>query len=535
MMKNRSLGIMLDCSRNNVMTPKKVKEFATLIAGMGYNMLQLYTEDTYEIEGQPFFGYMRGRYTKEEIKEIDAHCAGLGIELIPCIQTLAHLERISRWPAYRDLFDIDDILLVDDDRVYDLIDKMFESVKACFTSRRVHIGMDEAHHLGLGEYLEKHGLQNRSLLMAKHLTKVTGIARKHGLQPMMWSDMFIRLHNDGQYYGDNIVIPQETVDAVPAGVELVYWDYYSKKKDHYDSMFRTHRQFVNNPIVFAGGIWTWSGYVPNLRYSLDIVEASMRSVQEHPVDTILFTMWGDNGGDCSKFAALPGIFAAAEMARGNFDREDIAQKFEAYTGYRFDEFMGLELPNITAEEDSNFHNPNKYLLFNDPFIGLLDFTVSEALPALYADHAKRLGASVNGRKFDYLFCFVTKMLEVLSVKCDLGIRLRKAYDAKDLQALRHLAEEEIPMLMELVDELYVAYRTQWLTENKAFGLEVQENRFGGLLLRLRSCKDRLEDLLAGRIERIDELEEKQEIFAEDAVGKALNFNNFGMNYTACGH
>jgi hypothetical protein len=36
MMKNRSLGIMLDCSRNNVMTPKKVKEFATLIAGMGY-------------------------------------------------------------------------------------------------------------------------------------------------------------------------------------------------------------------------------------------------------------------------------------------------------------------------------------------------------------------------------------------------------------------------------------------------------------------------------------------------------------------
>ena len=62
-MSIRSLGIMLDCSRNAVMTPKKVKEFASLIAGMGYNMLLLYTEDTYEIEGEPFFGYMRGRYT----------------------------------------------------------------------------------------------------------------------------------------------------------------------------------------------------------------------------------------------------------------------------------------------------------------------------------------------------------------------------------------------------------------------------------------------------------------------------------------
>ena len=534
-MNQHSLGIMLDCSRNSVMKPQKVKEFASLIAGMGYNMLQLYTEDTYEIEGEPFFGYMRGRYTKEELKDIDAHCVSLGIELIPCIQTLAHLERIVRWPAYSSLFDIEDILMVDDQRVYDLIDKMFSAVKECFTTRRVHIGMDEAHNLGLGKYLEKYGLRDRSQLMAKHPTKVNEIAQKHGLKPMMWSDMFIRLNNNGKYYGEDLLVPQETVDAVPAGVELVYWDYYSKEKTHYDNMFRTHEKFVNNPIAFAGGIWTWSGYVPNLRYSLDIVEASMRSVQEHPVDTVFFTMWGDNGSDCSKFAALSGVFAAAEMARGNFDRADIARKFEAYTGYRFDEFMDLELPNLPEEVQSHYNNPNKYLLFNDPFLGLFDFTVSDALPALYGDYAKRLGAAINGRRFDYLFRFMTKLLEVLSVKCDLGIRLRKAYDTGDHQALRYFAEEEFPMLIGLVEELYEDYRIQWLTDNKPFGLEVQENRFGGLLLRLRSCKDRLEDLLAGRIMRIEELEAKQEVFLEDSVGKAINFNNFGMTYTVGGH
>ena len=102
-MDNRSLGIMIDCSRNGVMSPEKVKEFATMLADMGYNMLQLYTEDTYEIDGEPYFGYMRGRYTQNELKDIDAHCASIGIELIPCIQTLAHLERLSRWPAYADL------------------------------------------------------------------------------------------------------------------------------------------------------------------------------------------------------------------------------------------------------------------------------------------------------------------------------------------------------------------------------------------------------------------------------------------------
>ena len=50
----KSLGIMLDCSRNAVMKPEEVKKFAKLIADMGYNMLQLYTEDTYEIEDEPY-------------------------------------------------------------------------------------------------------------------------------------------------------------------------------------------------------------------------------------------------------------------------------------------------------------------------------------------------------------------------------------------------------------------------------------------------------------------------------------------------
>ncbi|MBP3664009.1 MAG: beta-N-acetylhexosaminidase, partial [Tyzzerella sp.] len=101
-MKNQetSLGIMLDCSRNAVMKPEKVKEFAKLIAGMGYNMLQLYTEDTYEIEGEPFFGYMRGRYSQEELREMDSYCQSIGVELVPCIQVLAHLNQIKQWEPY---------------------------------------------------------------------------------------------------------------------------------------------------------------------------------------------------------------------------------------------------------------------------------------------------------------------------------------------------------------------------------------------------------------------------------------------------
>ena len=62
MAKNyKSLGVMLDFSRNGVMTLESLKRFLTIIKKMGYNTLFLYMEDTYEVEGEPHFGYMRSR------------------------------------------------------------------------------------------------------------------------------------------------------------------------------------------------------------------------------------------------------------------------------------------------------------------------------------------------------------------------------------------------------------------------------------------------------------------------------------------
>lgn len=528
----QTLGIMLDCSRNGVMKPEKVKEFAKLIADMGYNMLQLYTEDTYEISGEPFFGHMRGRYSQEELKDIDAYCSSIGVELVPCIQVLAHLNQLTQWTAYAPLFDCRDILMVGEEKIYELIDKMFQTLKECFTTRRVNVGMDEAIFLGRGKYQDKHGYRDRVAILSEHLVRVKEIADRHGFSIMMWSDMFVRLHNNGEYYGDNITIPQETVDSVPEGVELIYWDYYSKEKSHYDQMLVTHEAF-HNPIAYAGGIWTWTGFAPNLRYTLEEIEAAMRSVQEHPVEDIIYTLWGDGGKECSYYATLPALFTAAEMSRGNFDKDDIAKKFEEKYGYTFDEFMNLELPNITKEEESHYHDPCKYLLYNDLFLGLYDFTVAADLPQRYAEAAKTLLKSVNGREYDYLFEMTGKLLSALSKKCDLGIRIRKAYRAGDKELMRVLAEKEIPAVKDAVEAFAASFRKLWLRENKPFGLEVQENRMGGLLYRMESCRERILAYLAGEIDKIDELEEDSIAKFEGFEGKGIVYNEYASIVTAC--
>lgn len=43
---------MIDCSRNGVLKIKKVKQLLCYMALMGLNMLQLYTEDTFEVNLQ---------------------------------------------------------------------------------------------------------------------------------------------------------------------------------------------------------------------------------------------------------------------------------------------------------------------------------------------------------------------------------------------------------------------------------------------------------------------------------------------------
>ena len=111
----KRFGVMLDMSRNAVMKPEQVKKFAAIIKKMGYNMIQLYTEDTYEIPEEPYFGYLRGRYSMAELKDIVAYCNSIGVEIIPCIQTLAHLNTIFRWEPFGNAHDTADILLVDED------------------------------------------------------------------------------------------------------------------------------------------------------------------------------------------------------------------------------------------------------------------------------------------------------------------------------------------------------------------------------------------------------------------------------------
>ena len=512
----KSFGVMLDMSRNAVMSLPSLKRFLPIIRKMGYDTVFLYVEDTYEVDGEPYFGYMRGRYSKEEMKELDAFATSIGIEVIPCIQTLAHLNGTIRWNQFP--VDCDDILLADDPRTYELIEHMFTTLSECFHSRKLHVGMDEAHMLGRGRHLDKFGYEEKSAIMKRHLAKVCEIAEKFDYEVMLWSDMFFRCWTkDGGYYLKEVCdLPADVKDSVPESVIPVYWDYYHQREEQYDVMFDMHRQLSKN-VWFAGGVWSWGGFMPHNGFSMKMMSAAIHSCKKNKVKNVFMTMWGDDGAECSKFSLLPSLFYVSEIAKGNEDMESIKEKFVRFTGgITFDEFMLLDAPNniLSDEPQASFEgnspvNPSKYMLYSDYFNGFLDYTVVPGASEKYAALAPELAKiAKKSRKFGYLFNTAARLCEALAVKYELGVKTRAAYKSGDMETLRALAENDYVKAEKAINAFGLAFEKQWFADNKPCGFDVQDVRIGAIIRRTSACRRRLLDYVSGKIDSIPELEEE---------------------------
>lgn len=520
-MSDKYFGVMLDMSRNAVMKIEQLKKFVDYIASFGYDSLFLYTEDTYEVKGEPYFGYMRGRYTTSEIKELDGYCNQKGIKLIPCIQTLAHLNAIFKWEYYKDINDANDILLVGEERTYQLIENMFKTISECYVNRVVNIGMDEAHFLGLGKYLDKYGYENRSEIFARHLTKVVEIAKKYGFKPIMWSDMFFRLANKGNYYGKE-PISQQIKDMTPKEVGLVYWDYYHSTTVEYDEIIKAHRQF-DNDIWFAGGAYSWRGFAPSNAFSLKTMIPAMKSCKANGIDKIMITMWGDAGKECSFYSLLPSLYHISCVYHGQEDVDQIKGEFFKLTGESYDALFDLDLPNrICGNVDTQF-NPSKYLLYSDLFNGFTDATLPMGANEQFKKNAKKLRKHAKNSKFSYIFDMEAKLCDVLEIKYDLGLRLREAYKKKDLANLKALLLK-IKLVEHRLKVFYRSFRNLWYAENKPHGFDVHDLRLGATMNRIHACGERLQDYISGKITQIPELEEELLDFYKTGEQKRFIFS-----------
>ena len=505
----KRFGTFLDCSRNSVINLPSLKRWVDYTKAMGYNSMTLYCEDTYEVEGEPYFGYARGRYSKAELKEIHDYAKSQGMELFPTINTLAHLGTLFRWKNYAEINDTADILLCEDPRTYDLIDKMFATCSECFESRTIAVCMDEAELLGRGKYLELNGYHERIDIFKRHMAEVCKIAKKYNYEMVIFSgDMPFRLATLNDNYSDTQAQVQVDVsDFVPDIGVLEYWDYYKRDKEDYKALMNIHQQIKKEGAWYLGGVWTWHAFTPENYYSTRALRNSMQACRELGVENVAVAIFGDDGGECPRFSVMPGMFYASQIAKGITDEDEIKKNFEEMFHIPYDAFLLLDLTQRNEADEYCVH-PTRYILYNDPFIGLMDLTLPDHTRADHEALVKLLKPWCSHKEWGYLFQTAHDLCAVTAEKCDIGPRIRAAYKAGDKKQLKKLAKE-LRRIRKLVEQFHKSFRKQWMIESKSFGFEVSDARIGGVMLRLSTCADILEQYIRGEIEHIEELEMEQ--------------------------
>ena len=437
-----------------------------------------------------------------------------------------------KWPGMDKIRDSADILQPEKEETYQFIEKLLSSVKESFSTNRVHLGMDEAVMLGLGNYLKENGYKKGSLIIREHCNRVVDICRKLELKPMIWSDMYITANSTGGYYD----LPENTDcskwEKPKKDLGLVYWDYYHDDTRTYEKMLDIHARLSDN-IIFAGGSWIWNGISPNYSKTYACTKAALSTCKKYNIKEVLCTAWMDNGAETPMDALLPGLvlFAYLDFHR-DYDETILKQEFRNCTGGEFDDFMALDNFDslfLNTKENKEAQNPSKYLLYQDPMLGIFDYHVKESgvnTKSYYQNIQKYMKeCAKKAGKYQLLFSFYEKLAAVLADKADLGMCIKSAYDRSDRAALKDISQNVIPEIICNLTDMKSSREKIWMNDAKPFGYEILDIKIGGVITRLKSTGYRIDNYLNGNVPRLEELEEERLPYFTKGMDKRENLWN----------
>ena len=240
---------------------------------------------------------------KDEVREIVAAIECYGIEVVPEVQSLSHVQHITAaHPEFSELgkyfaakLGSNDSIKSSDSYVpeipdadefginhtnipehcycpsdeacmqliFDIIDEVVEVVKP---RRYVHIGHDEVYHVGLCPECRKKGGPR---IYIEHVKALHDHLANKGLKTMLWSDMF---HTDIYYAGEDYAILKEELpkdlmlidfiwyyqfgkdiedDILPSGYEIMIGNLYSSHYPRFASR-------IAKPGMVGGEVSTWT-------------------------------------------------------------------------------------------------------------------------------------------------------------------------------------------------------------------------------------------------------------------------------------
>ena len=508
-----TVSCMIDLSFGAPLSVASLKEYFETLALFGYNQVLMYLEDMYEIPSRPYFGYLRGRYTDKELRELDDYAFGLGIELVACMQTLGHLSAYLAWQEAAPLRENNAVLLPDSDKTYEFIEQMLVASTSSFRSKRVHIGCDESHGVGMGNYLKTHKLTPQIDIFVNHINKVAEICKRLGLRPMMWHDMLFALSSVSYSNYDSSVDLTATLEGrLDPSLEIVMW-HYGQSPGCEEFMVDKFRAIGKSPMV-AGNAHIWKSPLPDNYLSSRITEITLDICKRKKVSEVCNTVWA--------YASTIYQLAYLDLCRfGELsyrdDARDLKSRFEHLTGQSYDAVMRMsdlsslyDTPEAIASPSYSNNNQGGRYLNSDIAINVLAKEMIEHPRTEYyrnaADFLLPYLEKSRGDKWEFLYTFAHGIFAMLAAKCEIVEKLTAAYKASDRETLAHIRDVLLPHYAGMIDTVADAHSYHKDFYLKPFGGEMRDAFYGGRKERARTLIRRIGLYLDGLIPSLEELE-----------------------------
>lgn len=343
-------AVMLDVSRDKVPTMARLYDLVDRLASWKINQLQLYMEHTFAYRHHGEVHAAASPFTAEEVTELDAFCRARHVELVPNQNCLGHMNRWLAHDRYRPLAIAPDgftdpygitrapmTIEPTNPGSLSLVRELLAELLPLFSSRTVHVGLDEAWELPAertGEFLD-------------WVRTLRAVPELDGHHMLMWGDMV-----SGR---------ADLLAQLPADVTVCEWGY-----DDWYPFDERCAVLASSNVAFwvAPGTSSWLSLVGRATNAVNTCRHAAQAAIAHGATGYLNTDWGDQGHLQQPIVSEPGFAYGAAVSwclESNADL-DLSSALSAHavadpTGGLADALLGLgdlhllvtpQFPNMSA-------------------------------------------------------------------------------------------------------------------------------------------------------------------------------------------
>lgn len=251
-------GLLVDPAR----VPESIEYYRRLIkfcADWNMNILIFRLADdqgsAIKFEKHPELLTHKNAFTPQELRALAIYAQGLGVDLVPEIESFGHTRYITGVPQYEHLSDREPTkkdftgLIPVHPQTLELIGDLYREVANIFPSKYLHGGCDEVNWGGAE--LSKVALKtkSRSQVWAEYLNSLNKIARSQNKELIIWGDHVLREDPD--------ILPLISKDII-----IIDWNY--EENDPAKAEASARKALANGLRVIGGPALGWCRWGPRV-------------------------------------------------------------------------------------------------------------------------------------------------------------------------------------------------------------------------------------------------------------------------------